>query len=71
MSDMSKLSTVVLEEEIKDLKTKKRRLVRDVDNIDTKLIGLKLELDFRREAERRSVDDLRGQDRLSLFDDED
>jgi hypothetical protein len=59
-----------IEEELFFLRNKKRKLLDDIDNFDTQIIGLKLELENLKEKERRRIDSLPSyNDRL--FDEDD
>ena len=55
-----------LEKDLADLKTQRRKLVRDLEELDTKIIGIKLQLETIKEKERYQLDQDRSRDRNSI-----
>lgn len=59
-----------LEMEKCDLVRRRKELIHELDNLDTKLIGLNLDLDRLYEKEKIRIEDERSADRLIMFDDD-
>ena len=67
---MANLSTQELKQEYEFLNSKRRRLVDELNNTDTELIGIKIELDNRKEKEFIQTSLERSLERAVLWDDE-
>lgn len=63
-------SISLLEADLQELKTLRRRLVRELDDVDTKIIGLRLKLEAAKEKERYDIDQERSMERSTLFDED-
>ena len=68
MVKISELSNVELEEELSSLKVRRRKIIRDLNDNDTALIGVRLELEKRQEDARRKLESERDSERGELFD---
>ena len=60
------MNKVDLEKDLTDLKTQRRKLVRDLEELDTKIIGIKLQLETIKEKERYQLDQDRSRDLNSI-----
>lgn len=57
------MTKIDLEKSLLDLKTQRRKLVRDLDDLDTKIIGIKLQLETIKEKERYQLNQDRDRSR--------
>lgn len=63
---MTRMSTIPQEEleiELQTLKLRRRQIVNDLNDTDTKLIEVKLEMERRQEVDKRSLQDERDLER--------
>jgi len=57
------IDTIYLSKELEQLRLYKRKLVKEIDDIDTKIIGLRLKLEKVKELERYQTEQENSKDR--------
>lgn len=67
---LKKFSTSELTVEFEKLQSDRKKMISEIYELDTKLIGFRLELDHRKEIERQKSESDRDIERSSRFDDD-
>lgn len=55
-------------DELDGLRSKRRSLMKQIDHLETEFIGIRLELDRRKESDAKLLESERGKERSELYD---